>query len=425
MQSIPVNFLDKVKFEINKRNHPQYFIQFWQWEGQLDSLRLQQALDKVYQQLPKLCHRLMDEEASYRYVPCQYDNTFVIRQARKSAIETLKAVLGAELDLIVGQSANAPVIMLKIDTPDGAGTLLCLLFNHVFCDGPSGYLIKELLVSNYNGMQSDLPSVIKSISDEEFIGQQINDRELFNKQLEDYQSQSRAYLSDANSVHLFYREGDSNTVNFDYFEIDTDHIVRTPGISLNSLVSTAIAKSILALKASTLKGSISVSVTANVRQEESKLLGNYVSAIPVKLDDSDMRLMSQAFQQQIDRVTMAPQRMLLSYANFARGFAQASPQQLMEGFRLISTKSNCYISNFGHYNRNDNEALTFSGTQLVKAGGFNFPLQGHYGLILTLVPYGDRVGLGIAASDLVLNANDLEQFKALVRQQLSSLQVAV
>ncbi|MDC5721979.1 hypothetical protein OPW41_11580 [Vibrio europaeus] len=173
MQSIPVNFLDKVKFEINKRNHPQYFMQFWQWEGQLDSLRLQQALDKVYQQLPKLCHRLMDEEASYRYVPCQYDNTFVIRQARESAIETLKAVLGAELDLIVGQSGNAPVIMLKIDTPDGAGTLLCLLFNHVFCDAPSGYLIKELLVSNYNGMQSDLPSVIKSISDEEFIGQQV------------------------------------------------------------------------------------------------------------------------------------------------------------------------------------------------------------------------------------------------------------
>ncbi|SGZ13720.1 DNA mismatch repair protein mutS [Moritella viscosa] len=29
----PVNFLDKVKFEIAKYNNPQYFVQFWQLDG--------------------------------------------------------------------------------------------------------------------------------------------------------------------------------------------------------------------------------------------------------------------------------------------------------------------------------------------------------------------------------------------------------
>ena len=126
-----------------------------------------------------------------------------------------------------------------------------------------------------------------------------------------------------------------------------------------------------------------------------------------------------AFQQQINNFKMNPLRALVSYAGFATSYANATPEQLMNGFRLISSKSNLYISNFGHYNRNQDERLEFSGSTTISAGGFNFPLQGHYDLIVTLVPYGHKVGVGVAVLPSIFNKQDLESFKSQVAKYLS------
>ncbi|MDO6543998.1 hypothetical protein [Photobacterium sanguinicancri] len=126
-----------------------------------------------------------------------------------------------------------------------------------------------------------------------------------------------------------------------------------------------------------------------------------------------------AFQQQINNFKMNPLRALVSYAGFATSYANATPEQLMNGFRLISSKSNLYISNFGHYNRNQDERLEFSGSTTISAGGFNFPLQGHYGLIVTWVPYGHKVSVGITVSPSIFNKQDLESFKSQVVKYLS------
>lgn len=418
MAEYPVNFLDKVKFELDKYNSPQYFIQFWQLKGKLENQRLQQAFNDLYQQLPKLSQRLMYENGNYHYRPDSYQNTFITKETNDCTIDTLKIMLQQNLETIVHQANNAPVIAIKIEQPSDGSTLLCLLFNHVFCDAPSGYLIKELLVANYNGTKSDIPETVTSLSDEEFITQKAPDSATFNTSLEEYRSLSASYLSEANQVNLFYQENASNTVNFEFCLLNTKRLIRDKGTSLNSLISSAIAKAVLELKADILKGSISLSITTNIRDNSDTLFGNYVSAIPVKLEQADMRTMTTTFQQHITGFTSVPQRALLSYASLAYGFSEATPQQIIDGFRLISSKSNAYISNFGPYNRNQDQQLTFNDTKLIVAGGFNFPLQGNYGLIFTLVPCGNKLGLGIAASPSIFSSDDLEKFKSLVQQNL-------
>lgn len=416
---LPVNFLDKVKFEIAKYNNPQYFVQFWQLDGHLDNQRLKSAFKNVYEAIPKLQTKLVYQDNQYIYQPFDYQNNFLLEDTDLCPVTALQITLNNNFQELVSQANFAPFIAIKFDRRDSDESVLCLLINHVFCDAPSGYLFKEQLVAGYNNTNVNLSDTKLSLSDEQFIQQQVNDNAAFNKAIEQQRSLSTYFLSEANQVDLFYRESTDNSVIFDFFDIDTATIKRPEGMTLNTLISSAIAKAVMELKADTLQGRISMSITANVRQNEDKLFGNFVSAIPVKLEQGEMEHIAPAFQEQINSFKMNPLRALVSYAGFATNFANATPEQLMNGFRLISSKSNLYISNFGHYNRNQDEQLEFSGATTIRAGGFNFPLQGHYGLIVTLIPYGNKVGLGIAVSPSIFNKQDLVRFKNQVEKYLS------
>lgn len=416
---LPVNFLDKVKFEIAKYNNPQYFVQFWQLDGRLDNQRLKNAFEKVYEAIPKLQTKLAYQDNQYKYQPFNYQNNFLLEDTDLCPVAALQVALNNNFQQLVTQANFAPFIAIKFDKRDSNESVLCLLINHIFCDAPSGYLFREQLAAEYNNTNIDLSDTTLSLSDEQFIQQQVSDNVAFNKAIEQQRSLSASFLSEANQVDLFYREDTNNAVIFDFFDIDTATVKRPDDMTLNTLISSAIAKVVMELKADTLQGRVSMSITTNVRQNEDKLFGNFVSAIPVKLEQGEIEHIAPAFQQQINDFKMNPLRALVSYAGFATSFANATPELLMNGFRLISSKSNLYISNFGHYNRNQDEHLEFSGSTTISAGGFNFPLQGHYGLIVTLVPYDHKVGVGIAVSPSIFNEKDLESFKSLVAKYLS------
>ncbi|WP_439148395.1 condensation domain-containing protein [Vibrio sp.] len=417
--ALPVNFLDKVKFEIAKYNNPQYFVQFWQLDGHLDNQRLKIAFEKVYKAIPKLQTKLVYQDNQYLYQAFDYQNNFLLEETELCPVTALQVALNNNFEQLVSQANFAPFIAIKFDKRDSDKSVLCLLINHIFCDAPSGYLFREQLAAEYNNANVDLSDTTLSLSDEEFIQQQVSGNAAFNKAIEQQRSLSSCFLSEANQVNLFYREDTNNAVIFDFFDIDTATIKRPEGMTLNTLLASAIAKAVMKLKADTLQGSISMSITTNVRQNEDKLFGNFVSAIPVKLEQGEIEHIAPALQQQINSFKMNPLRALVSYAGFATSFANATPEQLMNGFRLISSKSNLYISNFGHYNRDQDERLEFSGSTTIRAGGFNFPLQGHYGLIVTLVPYDHKVSIGIAVSPSIFNKQDLGSFKSQVGKYLS------
>ncbi|SGY98971.1 hypothetical protein [Moritella viscosa] len=417
----PVNFLDKVKFEIAKYNNPQYFVQFWQLDGRLDNKRLKSALEKVYKSIPKLQTKLVYQDNKYIYQSFEYKDNFILEETEQCPVAALQSTLNNNFQNLVSEANFAPFIVIKFDERGSDKSVLGLLINHVFCDAPSGYLFKNQLITAYNNIDVDLSDTEWCLSDEQFIQQSVSDHTAFHEALEQHRSLSKSFLSEANQVDLFYHENTDNTVTFDFFDIDTTTIKKPDGMSLNTLISSAIAKAVMQLKTDTLQGRISMSITANARKNKDKLFGNFVSAIPVKLEEGRMEHITSAFQQQIDTFKINPLKPLLSYAGFSTSFANATPNQLMDTFRLLSSKSNLYISNFGHFNRNQDEHLEFYGSTTIKAGGFNFPLQGHYGLIVTLVPSGDNIGVGVAVSPSVFNEVDLNRFKSLVQKYLSSI----
>ncbi len=429
MLNIPVNFLDKLKFEIAKVNKPQYFFQFWELTGNVDDHVLESAFNAVYDTIPKLNAMLVFQDEEYRYKQQVYQLNFITMNTSVSLIEYLQEVLEQDLQAIVKNSKDAPVILLKIENTAQNRFVICLMINHVFCDATSAYLFFECLMNRYNAQfgQKTIPfqPIETPVDDSAFISNvQRNfthkEQEQFNEALSQHSKKSAHFFSAANVVKKIYTENRNNAVLYHYFHLPLTSLSKTDNISVNSMISAMIAKAFMTLKGHLTEQKVSMSISANARAKGSRIFGNFVSAIPVQLQNDHLEILAEKFQQQITDFSNNPQRIITSYSSLVNTFKDVKTEDIMDGCRAFSSKYHFYISNYGAYNPENKNERYLPHCQLQTAGGFNFPLQAHYGLIFVLVPFNNSVGISIACSPTVFSKKEIEQFKMLITQMVET-----
>ncbi|WP_019615411.1 hypothetical protein [Psychromonas ossibalaenae] len=427
MAHIPVNFLDKLKFETAKFNNPQYFFQFWQFSGEIDDVLLQSALKLSYASIPKLNTKLTFTQGDYHYIEQSFANNFVTFNTSGELSCELQKILEKDLFSIVHSSCAAPFILLKIQDTTQERFLICLMINHIYCDAGSAYLFMECLTGFYNALCSEQgkpsPTVEKPVDDADFVADGLSrltgaEKIMFADACVEQAESGAHFFSQANEVKKIYSESAGNEVLYDYFHLPLSALNKPQNCSLNSVVSALITGTFLELKGDKTGQAASISVSANVRAKGCRLFGNYVTAIPIQLRSSHQDSLLTQFQQQMSSFKKNPTALLASYHRLAALFKQIKAQDIMAGFRAMSLKYHFYISNYGAYNPLHNDELSFSNCRLETAGGFNFPLQAHYGLIFTLVPFNKSIGISIACSPSVFSKKEMQQFKSLMLEKL-------
>ena len=426
MLNIPVNFLDKLKFEIAKVNNPQYFFQFWKLTGNIDDHVLESAFNAVYDTIPKLNTMLVFQDEEYQYQQQAYQLNFMTMNTSVSLIEYLQGVLEQDLQAIVKNSKEAPIILLKIQNTVQNRFVICLMVNHMFCDATSAYLFFECLTNRYNA-QSGLKNtpfepIEPPVDDAAFMQRDFThkEQEQFNEALSQHSKKSAHFFSADNVVKKIYTENNTNAVFFDYFHLPLISLNKPDNINVNSIISAMIAKAYLTLKGHLTGQTVSMSISANARAKGSRIFGNYVSAISVQLQNDHLEILAEKFQRQITDFNHNPQRIMASYSSLVSTFKDIKAGSIMDGCRAFSSKYHFYISNYGAYNPENKNASYFPRCQLQIAGGFNFPLQAHYGLIFVLVPFNNSIGISIACSPMVFSKKEIYQFKMLITQMVET-----
>jgi len=424
MSKIPVNFLDVVKYKLQELNAPQYFFQFWQFIGDIKHNNVQEAFSKTYAQIEKTGFEFVKAAEKMGYQSKQYTNNCIYEKTSQSCNETLVQLMEERSVDIVKKSNFAPVVLVHIE--NGNSHVFLLMINHIFADGGSGYLFFEYLVKNYNALVCNknitLPQ-IKTIGDDEFLkqikaGYSLTDKIKYFLQLIKQIKDGLYHKSKKNIIRKIYNEQKAcSKVHYSFTTIKKSDI-NVKGYSSNTILGSAIIKAFLELKGEKINNTVSVAVPVNVRNTDQKIFGNYVSSISIKVENStDMPQILQTFQKRIDEFKN-PYRPVASYALAAMLGKKKSPEELLDIFRTLSSKHHFYISNYGRYNHSNDTSLNISDCEFITSGGFNFPLQANYGLIFTLVPYNDEIGLSISTSPLIADKIEIKQLVELIKTYL-------
>lgn len=419
MRMTPVNFLDKLKLELSQVNSPQYFFQFWEFSGSVNEQALETSLQQSYADIPKLSEALIYSDGGYQYHPHDYMHTFICRRAAGHLMETLQNILENELQSIVKKSEYAPFILVKIEDEEAGRFIILQMVNHVFCDATSAYLFFESLIHHYQVCTrlacKAFQPILSPVDDKDFVSLVSGQQQHLLDEAKALQEQSsKSFFSAANVVHKIYKESTQNDVFFDYFSLPLRRLKPVDNTSVNSQVSALIAKAFLSLKGKDTQQQASISIAANVRPKGNRMFGNFVSAIPIQLNNGVWEDLAMDFQQQISDFKRNPQRLNASYSSLVTSFDSLVQNDILEVMRHVSLKYHFYISNYGLYRPCGKALDLFPGCSLVQAGGFNFPLQAHYGLIFTLVPFNDCVGISVACSPTVFSKKEIKLLKALI-----------
>jgi hypothetical protein len=197
-------------------------------------------------------------------------------------------------------------------------------------------------------------------------------------------------------------------------------LTKAANTSVNSTISALIAKAYLTLKGKLANQQVSMAISTNTRAKGSRIFGNFVSAIPVQLQNDQLEILTEQFQRHVTDFRHNPWRIIASYSNLVSTFKDVKAEALMDGYRIFSSKYHFFISNYGAYNPGNKDALYFHNCHLQTAGRFNFPLQGHFGLIFVLVPFNNSIGISIACSPSVFSKKEIIQLKILITKMVET-----
>lgn len=405
---LPVNILDKVKYELNKRNSPQYFFTFSTYEGEIEENKLKEAFQKLYDNNEKLNSKLHFDGKNYHYNLLKFEQTFHCLEADETI--TPAEFVEKQAKTYITMSKEAPVLLILLKGKTSYSLLF--LHNHIYYDGTTAYLLQHHLISYYNG-EEPFPNLLP-LSDLKAIESRKKQIHSFSKAkyglaLLRHLCSSLRYSSSLNKVVKIYQRENKSKVFFHYFTIPHPKGKSNNLKSTNTIVCSFIAKTFLALKGKQTAQEISIAIPSNFRDEAlMNRLGNLVYSISVKLKN-EMSLIGMQEKIQKKTALMKRYREIAAYQLLHTLASAKVGHQLITVFSKISKKHHCYITNLGDYSKRFTSAIGQS--KLLTSGGFNFPIQEDYGLVFTVVPHGDKIGVGIASSSLVFSKEELQTFE--------------
>jgi len=414
-QSIPINILDIVKYKLNQINASQYFFQFWEFKGNIDNSLLAKAVEQTYNNIPKCAYKLYENNDGFEYKSYTYSNTFVSVETDNSLVDEVENILKNKSKSIIKNAEDAPIIVVSIANIKEQKFTVLLMVNHIIADASSGYMFLNTLVKVYNSLLKNEDISIeraKLSTDDEYIKElksdfSIKDKFNFIGQLISHIKSSLYYKSDKNIITKIYSEQTyNNEVNYSYITIDKTDFASLD-YSKNTILCAAIHKAFLDLKGKEVNNTVSSAIPINTRSSKTNYFGNFVTSISIKTNAAmsfketleQVHSKTVAFKNRLRRIAAYKVTALLAKKN--------NGSQLLDVFRGLSLKHHFYISNFGDFKMLYPNTSYFADCVLQNSGGFNFPLQANYGLIFTLVPSANKIGVSIAASSLVLSIEEI------------------
>lgn len=407
-QSVPINLLDKVKYELNQRDQFQYFFTYYIVDGQLDSNRLEEAVHEVYKANYKLNQRLIWSAGRYKYVPYDFKLVFHVMEASDEEVDNPATWLENQATSCIRSSDEAPLIVQLIRSENR--TLLILLHHHIYYDGSSAYALFNQLIGFYNG---ERPELLTTLDDRDVLKNKIPKRDSFSAVrkcffVASHLMKSIYYLSSLNAVRKIYKHNSFDKVCYRSLTLPLQS--KSDVYSSNSAICAAIAKAFLAIKGDLTDQAVSIAIPANFRNaNQQSLFGNLVYSISVKLENEDVNTMAQV----VNRKTALfknPYREWAAYQLFYKLTDRKSKNELINTFAKISNKHHFYVTNLGDFQKK--YTSFFKACRLRSAGGFNFPIQENYGLIFTIVPYGEAFSLGLSFDERLFTDKEIERFES-------------
>ncbi|MDA3781452.1 MAG: acyltransferase [Bacteroidales bacterium] len=426
-QSIPINILDILKYKLNQINASQYFFQFWTFKGDIDNSLLVNAFEHTCNNIPKCAYKLFENNGKFEYKVHKYLNTFVSVETDNSLVKEVENILKYKSKSIIKNSEDAPIIVVRITSNKDQTSAILLMVNHIMADASSGYIFFNTLVNVYNSLSKNEKFSTENVehcTDDEYIKElysaySIKDKFNYIGQLLSHIKSSLYYKSDKNIITKIYSEQSSNDeVNYSYITIDKSDFGNFD-YSKNTIFCAAIHKAFLDLKGENVNNIVSSAIPINTRSSKTNYFGNFVTSISIKTNAGmsfietldEVHSKTVAFKNRLRRIAAYKITTLLAKKN--------NGSQLLDFFRGLSSKHHFYISNFGDFNMLYPNTSYFSDCALQNTGGFNFPLQANYGLIFTLVPSGNKIGLSIAASSLVLPTEEIPLLQEKILEYVS------
>lgn len=404
--NIPVNVLDKLKFELNKYNK-QYFFAYYCFNGDINVDLFRQSVEKIYELNPKLNYILGRENNEYEYSQSSFKDYFhCINDLSNISITHL---IEDKIDDCIKISNFAPLVLLL--AKEGDKNVLVLAHNHIYYDGSSAYAIFNQIISFYNGCEI---KSLKTISDNEALKIKFKQNTILNRSIKfitliKNAISSLIYLSSYNKISKIYNEKEIDE-RVCYKSFSCDLLNKRDKYSNNTEICAAIAKAYLSIKGNRVNNTVSISVPSNFRnRDQMHILGNLVYSISIKLHNTSIEKMRRLINKKIKSF----KKIYMQWASYKLFYTLSkikSSDGLVDAFRKQSNKHHFYISNFGNFDLNYNKF--FKNCYLDTAGGFNFPLQKNFGLIFTIVPYKESFSIGIAYAESYFTDEKIKEFKS-------------
>lgn len=404
-----VHFLDKIKYELNKRNPYQYFYQFWKYNTLFEHKDLERSIQKVYQAHKRLQHYMVEENGQYHYKSTHFETIYFNYTTHNKDLEKEvdHFMTNYSNDYII-KSKEAPFILVNINNSNNS--LLLFLHNHIYYDGFTGHQMVKHFWDCYEN------KAIDSVEDEWLDDQQMLEKlktqnKNFNslyyfQALAKHAFRSSKITGNKNVIKKIYQQDQPSKVLFKHLYIQKDQFEKYHNkYSSNTIICAILSDLFLSKKGHQTDNHIAISIPWNIRERENTNLGNCVSSISVKLHKK------QSTEDKCEIIHQAVDT--FKELHYSRASYHLScvitknkvKEELLKPFIKISQKHHCYISNHGRLTSVEQHP------NLVSSGGFNYPLQEQYGLVFTITPNKDEYCIGIASSDQIFTQEELENFK--------------
>ncbi|MDC1107331.1 hypothetical protein OAT16_11525 [Prolixibacteraceae bacterium] len=410
-----INFLDKVKFEINKKDPYQYFYQYWHYDIKLDGKKLEKALLKIYKLYHKLNTKLIFHEDKYTYK--KHDFTTIYHEIENSDNDHetyLHLFLSKQVNNYISNSDEAPIILIHIIS-NSTSTLL-FLHNHIYYDGHSATKLTEQFWSLTE--KKEVIKMPENISDNEILDH-LNVSNILTKltfpfYLSKHILRSQRFTSKNKKVYKLYTKS-SSKINYHSFFIEKRHLSNDNNIySTNTKLVALIADQLIQMKGAQTNQQCIISIPQNIRDSKLDILGNAVNGISIHL--SQQMSIEQKKEEIHKTVERYKTRSYIKAAYLLSTLLTKNKKnkKLLSPFKNLSKNHHCYISNHGK------SEILLQNPNLKANGSFNYPLQEHYGLIFTITYNVKQVCLGIASSEQFFSKQDLLHFEKGFKQKLKS-----
>ncbi|QZT37507.1 hypothetical protein K5X82_01115 [Halosquirtibacter xylanolyticus] len=409
-----INFLDKIKFEINKRDSYQYFYQYWHYKNNLDGSKLQEALKQIYSHYPKLNKKLKIIDDDYMYNDHKFSSFYhELKPSKESMDESIQHFLSMQVNEYISSSNEAPLILVHITTK--SQSTLLFLHNHIYYDGHSALALTEQLWNIIDEKQVESPPY--DVSDAEILDS-LSHKTILKKVnfpfcLAKHLIRSMKFSKKEKSIEKIYTKA-STKVNYHSFYIRREKLgAESQDYSNNTKLVALISEQLIEMKGHLTAHQCIISIPQNIRNKKLDLFGNAVNSISIEVDKHmNLSKKMETIHQTIHKYK-SPNYIKASYLLSTILTKNKKDKELLSPFVKLSKKHHCYISNHGKSDK------LLQNPDLIRNGAFNYPLQEYYGLIFTLSYTKEHFCIGIASSDQIFIRKELHDFEIGIKNKVT------